>query len=154
MPMQHILLIKHGALGDLIQATGVMKDIRNQYANAKISLLTSQRYVSLMSTCPYVDHIIIDNRRSLIHLLAQWKLVKSLKKFSFDLVIDLQNSDRTRFYRYWWFKQAKWIGREYNEQEPTSGLDGLIDLLNQHGIKAVSARKPLDCSSRFSPNKD
>lgn len=140
--MQNILLIKHGALGDLIQATGVMKDIRNHYADAKISLLTSQRYVSLMNTCPFVDHIIIDNRRSFVHLQAYWKLAKSLKKFSFDLVIDLQNSDRTRFYRYWWFKQANWIGRKYDEKEPSSGLSGLVDLLHQHGIKVVFARKP------------
>lgn len=142
MPVKHLLLIKHGALGDLIQATGVMKDVRNQYKGAEISLLTSERYISLMGACPFIDHIIIDNRDSIFNLMAFLKLGKLLTGSQFDLVIDLQNSDRTRFYQYWWFSKTQWIGRKPNEIEPTSGLNGLIDLMNQHGIATTFARKP------------
>lgn len=142
MCIKHILLIKHGALGDLIQATGVMKDVRNQYADAEISLLTSERYLSLMSACPFIDHIIIDNRDSIIHLLTYWKLGKLLSSVQFDMVIDLQNSNRTRFYQYWWFRKTQWIGRQHNQLRPISGLNGLIDLLNLYGIATVFARQP------------
>lgn len=142
MPVKRLLLIKHGALGDLIQATGVMKDVRNQHADAEISLLTSERYLSLMGACPFIDHIIIDNRDSIMHLLAFWKLGKLLTGSQFDLVIDLQNSDRTRFYHYWWFSKTQWIGRQHKELKPISGLDGLINLLNQHGIATTFARQP------------
>ena len=40
--MSNILIIKHGSLGDLIQANGAMKDIKNSFKNSKVLLLTSQ----------------------------------------------------------------------------------------------------------------
>ena len=40
--MSNILIIKHGSLGDLIQANGAIKDIKNFYKNRKVFLLTAQ----------------------------------------------------------------------------------------------------------------
>ena len=37
--MSNILIIKHGSLGDLIQANGAIKDIKNFYKNRKVFLL-------------------------------------------------------------------------------------------------------------------
>ena len=34
--MSNILIIKHGSLGDLIQANGAMKDIQQSFPNDKI----------------------------------------------------------------------------------------------------------------------
>ena len=39
--MSNILIIKHGSLGDLIQANGAIKDIKNFYKNRKVFLLTA-----------------------------------------------------------------------------------------------------------------
>ena len=50
--MSNILIIKHGSLGDLIQANGAIKDIKNFYKNRKILLLTSEPYSLFMSECP------------------------------------------------------------------------------------------------------
>ena len=58
--MSNILIIKHGSLGDLIQANGAIKDIKNFYKNRKVFLLTSQPYAIFMSECPYIDGVIID----------------------------------------------------------------------------------------------
>ena len=60
--MSNILIIKHGSLGDLIQANGAIKDIKNFYKNRKVFLLTSQPYAIFMSECPYIDGVIIDKR--------------------------------------------------------------------------------------------
>ncbi|MBT5165748.1 MAG: ADP-heptose--LPS heptosyltransferase, partial [Nitrosomonadales bacterium] len=38
---ENILIIKHGALGDLIQADGIFKSIRANHKNAKVFLLTT-----------------------------------------------------------------------------------------------------------------
>ena len=46
--MSNILIIKHGSLGDLIQANGAIKDIKNFYKNRKVFLLTSQPEVPTM----------------------------------------------------------------------------------------------------------
>ena len=39
--MSNILIIKHGSLGDIVQISGVLKDIREKYNNnEKIFILT------------------------------------------------------------------------------------------------------------------
>ena len=47
--MSNILIIKHGSLGDLIQANGAIKDIKSFYKNRKVFLLTAQPYAIFMS---------------------------------------------------------------------------------------------------------
>ena len=66
--MSNILIIKHGSLGDLIQANGAIKDIKEFYGNRKVFLLTSAPYSIFMSECPYIDGVIIDKR------LPRWNL--------------------------------------------------------------------------------
>ena len=39
--MSNILIIKHGSLGDIVQISGVLKDIRKTHDNDKIYLLTT-----------------------------------------------------------------------------------------------------------------
>ena len=50
--MSNILIIKHGSLGDLIQANGAIEDIKNSFRDSKVYLITSKPYVNLMSHCP------------------------------------------------------------------------------------------------------
>ena len=80
--MSNILIIKHGSLGDLIQANGAIKDIKNFYKNRKVFLLTSQPYAIFMSECPYIDGVIIDKR------LPRWNLfyLNTLKKIFKDII--------------------------------------------------------------------
>ena len=66
--MSNILIIKHGSLGDLIQANGAIKDIKEFYQNRKVFLLTSIPYSIFMSECPYIDGVLIDKR------LPRWNL--------------------------------------------------------------------------------
>jgi ADP-heptose:LPS heptosyltransferase len=40
---ENILIIKHGALGDLIQADGIIKSIRYEHKNARLILLTFKK---------------------------------------------------------------------------------------------------------------
>jgi ADP-heptose:LPS heptosyltransferase len=97
--MSNILIIKHGSLGDLIQANGAIKDIKNFYKNRKVFLLTSQPYAIFMSECPYIDGVIIDKRLPRWNLFYLNTLKKNLKRYNFSKVFDLQNSNRTNFYK-------------------------------------------------------
>ena len=106
--MSNILIIKHGSLGDLIQANGAIKDIKEFYKNRKVFLLTSEVYSLFMSECPYIDGVIIDKRLPRWNLLYLYKLGKSLRKYSFSKVFDLQNSRRTRFYKNFILKNTEW----------------------------------------------
>ena len=97
--MSNILIIKHGSLGDLIQANGAIKDIKEFYENRKVFLLTSASYSIFMSECPYIDGVIIDKRLPRWNLLYLYNLKKLLSKYNFSKVFDLQNSPRTNFYK-------------------------------------------------------
>ncbi len=110
--MSNILVIKHGSLGDLIQANGAIKDIKNTFKNSKVLLLTSRPYLEFMSECPYVDGVLLDRRLPRWNLLYLLRLKKSLKKFNFTHVFDLQNSSRTKFYKKFLIKEPLWSSSE------------------------------------------
>jgi len=106
--MSNILIIKHGSLGDLIQANGAIRDIKEFYENRKVFLLTSAPYSIFMSECPYIDGVIIDKRLPRWNLFFLYNLKKLLSKYHFTKVFDLQNSRRTKFYRNFILKNAEW----------------------------------------------
>jgi ADP-heptose:LPS heptosyltransferase len=110
--MSNILIIKHGSLGDLIQANGAIKDIKNFYLNRKVFLLTAQPYSIFMSECPYLDGVIIDKRLPRWNLFYLNNLKKKLLKYNFSKVFDLQNSSRTRFYKKFIIKNSAWSSSE------------------------------------------
>ena len=110
--MSNILIIKHGSLGDLIQANGAIKDIKKFYLNRKVFLLTTQPYAIFMSECPYLDGVLIDKRLPRWNLFYLNNLKKTLAKYDFNKVFDLQNSKRTKFYKRFIIKNAKWSSTE------------------------------------------
>ena len=110
--MSNILIIKLGSLGDLIQSNGAMKDIKKFYPNRKVFLLTSQPYSIFMSECPYLDGVLIDKRLPRWNLFYLNNLKKTLAKYDFSKVFDLQNSKRTKFYKRFIIKNAEWSSTE------------------------------------------
>ena len=110
--MSNILIIKHGSLGDLIQANGAIKDIKEFHSSDKVFLLTSEPYSIFMSECPYIDGVLTDKRLPRWNLIFLYNLRKILAEYKFTKVIDLQNSSRTNFYRKFILKEQKWISTE------------------------------------------
>ena len=45
--MSNILIIKHGSLGDIVQACGAIQDILENHINDEVYLLTTNPYVDL-----------------------------------------------------------------------------------------------------------
>ena len=110
--MSNILIIKHGSLGDIVQISGVLKDIRENHPEDKIFILTTAPYVELLSVCPYVDGTLVDRRLPRWNILYLLKLKKLLNKFNFSQVYDLQNSSRTSFYRKYLLNISNWSSTE------------------------------------------
>ena len=110
--MSNILIIKHGSLGDLIQANGAMKDIKESFPNDSVLLLTTAPYINLMSNCPYINGVLIDKRLPRWNIFYLLRLKKMLKRFYFKKVFDLQNSSRTNFYRKLFFRGVDWSSSE------------------------------------------
>ena len=76
--MSNILIIKHGSLGDLIQANGAIDDLKKSNNKSNIVLLTSQQYFDFMKKCPYVDEVVVDERLPRWNLLYLFRLKKKL----------------------------------------------------------------------------
>jgi len=143
--MSNILIIKHGSLGDLIQANGAIKDIKNFYKNRKIFLLTSAPYAIFMSECPYIDGVIIDKRLPRWNIFYLNNLKKILSKYNFSKVFDLQNSSRTKFYKRFIIKNANWsssetvleLGQKKEDFDKEPVLDRMELQLKKSGIEII-----------------
>ena len=110
--MSNILIIKHGSLGDIVQISGVLKDIRDTHNDKKIFILTTLPYVEMLSRCPYLDGVLLDRRLPRWNIYYLLKLKKMLDKYSFSHVYDLQNSSRTSFYRKYLLRFPNWSSAE------------------------------------------
>lgn len=105
-----ILVIKHGAFGDVMQSEGALHDIRLHHPHAHITVLTTPPYASIMERCPWVDAVIRDPRAPRWRLDKMWALKRVLANQRFDRVYDLQNSSRTADYFRWFFRNVEWSG--------------------------------------------
>ena len=97
--MSNILIIKHGSLGDIAQASGAIQDIYENHKNDKIFLLTTKPYFDLFKKNPFIHEVILDKRLPKYNLLYLYFLMRDLKKPNFSKIFDLQNSSRTNFYK-------------------------------------------------------
>ena len=104
--MSNILIIKHGSLGDIAQASGAIQDISENHKNDQIYLLTTKPYFDLFKKNPFIQEVILDKRLPRYSLFYLFFLMKELKKYKFSKVFDLQNSSRTAFYKNILFPKA------------------------------------------------
>jgi len=97
--MSNILIIKHGSLGDIAQASGAIQDIFDNHKNDQLYLLTTKPYIDLFKKNPFITDVILDKRLSRFNLIYLYSLIRSIKKLGIQRVYDLQNSSRTKFYQ-------------------------------------------------------
>jgi ADP-heptose:LPS heptosyltransferase len=111
-PVKRILVIKLGAMGDIVQATGPFAAIRSHHLNSHITLLTTKKYFDFAKSGKWFDDIWIDERPTWFNLQGWVKLVKRLHNYNFYRVYDLQTSDRTAiiFYLFCFGKKPEWSG--------------------------------------------
>jgi ADP-heptose:LPS heptosyltransferase len=135
--MSNILIIKLGSLGDVVQISGALRDIREHHQGDKITILTTSKYLNLFKNCPYIDECIEDKRLPRYNLFYLFDLRKKINTINFDKVYDLQNSSRTNFYRKFIFNIKNWSSSKdvpknnYND----SVLKRFDDQLSQSNIK-------------------
>ena len=89
---RRILVIKLGALGDVVLSTALLARILEAHAADEVTLLTAPVYVDLLSGFPRLQ-IITYRRKGFIEML---RVMRWLLGQSFDVVYDLQGSLRSR----------------------------------------------------------
>ncbi len=93
---QRILVIKLGALGDIVLAFAPFAAIRAQHPDAHVTLLTTAPFLGLASASPWFDAVALDTRPSAWDLRGLRRLRRLLA--GHDFVYDLQTSGRSSRY--------------------------------------------------------
>ncbi len=94
-----ILVIKHGALGDMIFGLAAFKALRDHHQNDQLILLTTSPFLEFAEKSGLFDAVWVDDRKKLWNSPASWwALLKKLRQEKFDRVYDLQRSHRTGWY--------------------------------------------------------
>jgi ADP-heptose:LPS heptosyltransferase len=142
--MSNILIIKLGSLGDVVQISGALRDIREHHKNEKITILTTSKYLNLFKNCPYVDDCLEDERLPRYNIFYLLRLRKIVNSLNFNKVYDLQNSNRTSFYRKFLFNVKDWSSskdipeNKYNN----SVLQRFDEQLRKSNIQTFYTLKP------------
>ncbi len=137
---KNILIIKLGAFGDIVMAEGVIHDIRNNYEDDHISILTSPAYKKIFDRCPWVDTVLVDPRDPRWRLDLMHRLNRRIGFDNFDVIFDLQRANRTSFYYRWFVKNASWSGMAPGCDLPyTVPASRDISVLQEFAIQLESA---------------
>jgi heptosyltransferase-1 len=102
--MKNILIMKPSALGDIVLALPALAALRKSYPNAKISWLVRPEFAPLLENHPYINEIILFDRKHLGKALSNTKafgslfsLIKQLRQEKYDAIFDFQGLFRTAF---------------------------------------------------------
>ena len=151
--MSNILIIKHGSLGDIAQASGAIQDIFENHKEDKVYLLTTKPYFELFKQNPFIHDVILDKRLSRFNLIYLYSLMRKIKKLNIIKVYDLQNSSRTKFYKNILFSKSdnkSWSSSETtlpnniskDEFDKNAVLDRFDHQLKTSGIITQHTMKP------------
>ena len=151
--MSNILIIKHGSLGDISQASGAIQDISENHKNDQIYLLTTKPFIDLFKKNPFIHNVILDKRLPRFNLIYLYFLMREIKKYNFSKVFDLQNSSRTNFYKNILFPKAGkeiWsssattlpAGKNKSEFDKNSVLERFEYQLKDSGLTTLNTLRP------------
>jgi ADP-heptose:LPS heptosyltransferase len=132
-----ILVIKLGALGNVVLSLSAFAAIRAWHGNARISLLTTAPYAGWLRLAPWFDEVLIDPRPEWWNLPRLHRLRRMLIRPGFARVYDLQTSSRSSHYFRLFPRGAKpeWSGIASGCSHPDRdpGRDRMHDIDRQTG---------------------
>ncbi|MEL0134428.1 MAG: glycosyltransferase family 9 protein [Rhodobiaceae bacterium] len=125
MKEPRILVIKHGALGDLVQGFDAFAGLRHGLPHAHITLLTSPAFVGLSRRAPWFDEVVEDLRTSALNM-PQLLRMRRLFHADWDIILDLQCSRRTaRYHQFLAPSKTRWFGTAPGASDPYPDFTGV-----------------------------
>ena len=157
-----ILVIKLGALGDLVQCLDAFWAIRRHHPDRRLILLTTPPFRPFAEAIPWFDEVWLD-RRPKFWQLGDWlRLIGRLRTEPLERVYDLQSNQRTAIYfRLLWGRRPEWSGEARGCSHPRPPFlsmtghnhDRLLEHVHSAGVPEAGPA-PLDWldgdSTRFS----
>ncbi|MBL7071168.1 MAG: lipopolysaccharide heptosyltransferase II [Candidatus Omnitrophica bacterium] len=96
LSLKNILVIKMGALGDVILSIPSLKAIRKKFPNSMIKVLVGLASSDAFRGCPYINERIVYNPDlKASRLKSVLDVAAKLRREDFDIVIDLQNNKKS-----------------------------------------------------------
>ena len=150
---RRILVVKLGALGNVILSLGPFATIRRHHAGAHITLLTTAPFADWLARSPWFDAVWIDERPEWWDLAGWLRVRRRLIDGRFDRAYDLQTSGRSSRYFQLLPRRDRpaWSGIAHGcalpDRDPnrnrTHDIDRQFGQLRQAGI---DRREPVDLS--------
>ena len=95
MTYTNILVINLMHIGDLMLVTPVLRTLRANYPEARLTLLADKKLADLVAYNPHLDEcLFLDKKGGDNHPLAFLKFILRVRKKRFDLVINLHRNER------------------------------------------------------------
>ena len=85
-----ILIIKMSSLGDILHALPTLYALRENQPNAYIVWAVHKQFASILPGKPYIDEVIVIDKKKLISFSYLWHLRKRLHAYHFSMTLDLQ----------------------------------------------------------------
>jgi ADP-heptose:LPS heptosyltransferase len=133
----NILVLKLGALGNIVLSFASFGAIRGHHPDARISLLTTAPYAGWMAGAPWFDQVLTDSRPAWWDFSGVLRLRRLLRGGQFDRVYDLQTSGRSSHYfrLFPYAARPEWSGIAPDCSHPDRDplRDSMHDIDRQHG---------------------
>lgn len=94
--MRRVLVIRHGAFGDIVLTFAAFAAIRAHHNEAQITLMTTKPFAGFLGCAPWFDELVVDDKPEWWNLPGLLRLRRQLSWF--DMVYDLQTSGRSSRY--------------------------------------------------------
>jgi ADP-heptose:LPS heptosyltransferase len=89
--VKRVLIIKIGALGDIVMATPLLRLIQAHHADARCTLLTAEAFAPLFANWPALETVSFPRRGA----AAMLRALRWVRRGGFARVYDLQSNDRS-----------------------------------------------------------
>ncbi|MCX6165300.1 MAG: glycosyltransferase family 9 protein [Ignavibacteriae bacterium] len=163
--IKNILIIKFAAIGDIILMVPMLRLLKKNYPNAKITFLCSDINFSMVKRVKYIDEIIDYNIHSAISKPLEFlRFLKNIRINIYDLVIDAEQWSRVNAILTVFLKKKYLIGFKFDKQykhfyydaisihtKKRHEVENFLSLLEIIGINAENEDKELEfnLSSKF-----
>ena len=132
-----ILVFSFSFIGDAVLSTTVIQPLRAHFPDAHITFLVGPRAFDLLATEPNIDATFVyDNRGEHTGWKGRLRLIKTLRRGKFDLVVNLRDS-----------LTARCIGAEHwgmvRGESNRHAVTRYLEVLQQHSIDTTDAHPHL-----------
>ena len=128
-----IFVFSFSFIGDAVLSTAVIQPLRAHFPDTHITFLVGPRAFDLLATEPNIDATLVyDNRGEHAGWKGRLRLIKTLRRDKFDLVVNLRDS-----------LTARCIGSEHwgmiRGDSNRHAVTRYLEVLQQHGIDTTGA---------------